>query len=469
MKNSHVVIGAFFLAGALSAQAQENYALWGKSRPITINTSATGANITADTLYDFPLLVRLDSTHAEVFTQAKSGGADLRFRRFPGPALRYKIDNWDSAARKAEIWVSVDVIYPGNATQVIHMLWQKSDAVAASSGAAVFDSAKGFTAAWAMGGAAGPRANATPGGVTARPATTAVDSVFTGRSTRGVVGTADSSRGGPAAGGEYFDVSPMPGFAGGFTFSFWVNVSSTAARNWMRFFDFGIGEAADNIFAGRQAGTSDVIFDVFPSQSIIATGTLVAGQWKHYTMTVNTAGGVSALYVDGASAGTLTATYSDVERTASYLGRSNWAADTYFTGKMDEVQVSKVARKPGWAKLSFETQKPGATLLTFGATGAPASVAPVPRSGAGSMRVSAQGRGYLFSLPARDEALRLSVHDARGRAVWSSAPERGATSLVWNGLGANGQPLARGMYFARLTPLAGAHGAAWETRFAHMR
>jgi hypothetical protein len=60
-------IVAVFGVVVSAAFAQENYATWGKSKPITINTSASGANI-ADTLYNFPLLVRLDSTHAEVFT-----------------------------------------------------------------------------------------------------------------------------------------------------------------------------------------------------------------------------------------------------------------------------------------------------------------------------------------------------------------------------------------------------------------
>lgn len=471
-----------FVAGLVAtvasvSQAQENYATWGKSKPITINTSATGANIT-DTLYNFPLLVRLDSTHAEVFTQSKTGGADLRFRAFPGGPLAYRIDNWDSAGRKAEIWVSVDRILPNNTTQVIHMLWQKSDAVAASSGAAVFDSAKGFVAAWHMGGPIGPRANSTPGGVTAVPATTSlVDIVFTGRSTAGVVGLADSLRGGAAAdGGEHFNVSPMPGFNTGFTFSFWAQISSTATRPWMRFFDFGNGEAQDNLFAGRRASTTTVTWDVFPGQFIDAVDAIVVGQWRHYTMTVtgidevNGAPSQSVLYVDGVSAGTAEAVHTGNPREMSYLGRSNWA-DAYFTGKMDEVHVSKRSRPAGWAKLSFETQKrPAGTVLTFGATGAPVSVAPAVQPGARVMRVHPQGRGYAFSLPAAAAAdMRLSVVDMHGRVVWSSVMAKGSSALAWKGQAANGQALARGMYFARLVPVTGAQSSVWEARFAHTK
>jgi hypothetical protein len=474
MRGTYGIILAAFAATV--AFAQENYGTWGKSKPITINTSPTGANIT-DTLYNFPLLVRLDSTHAEVFTQAKPGGADLRFRTIPGGPLAYRIDNWDSAGRKAEIWVSVDRILPNNSTQQIHMIWQKADAVAASSGAAVFDSAKGFVAAWHMGGAAGNRANSTPGGIPAVPATSAVDSTFTGRSTTGVVGTADTLRGGTAAaGGEHFNVSPMPGFATGFTFSFWAQISSTASRPWMRFFDFGNGEGQDNLFAGRRASTTTVTWDVFPGQFIDATDAIVVGQWRHYTMTVtgiDAIGGTasqSALYVNGALAGTAEANYSNTPRAVSYLGRSNWA-DAYFTGKMDEVHISKRARPAGWAKLSYETQKLAANnVLTFGATGVPASVSPAAQAGVRPLQVNAQGRGYVFSLPAAANAdMRLSVLDVHGRVVWSSVMAKGSTALAWKGLAANGQALARGMYFARLAPVSGAKAAVWEARFAHTK
>lgn len=471
MKRVHGIFATIGLLAVAGFTQEEDYATWGKSRPVVINTSATGAAI-SDTLYNFPLLLRLDSTHAEMFAQAKSGGADLRFRAFPGDPLAYYIDHWDSAARKAEIWVSVDRILPGSATQEIHMLWQKPDAPAASNGAGVFDSAKGFTAAWHMGGPAGNRPNSTPGGVDAVPGTTDSLATFSGRSVAGVVGTADSLAGGTATtGGEYFDVSPMPGFGVGFTFSFWANVSSLTDRTWMRFFDFGNGEASDNLFAGRQAATSDVIWDVFPSQSVLGTSALVTDQWKHYVMTVSLQTGMSYLYVDGVQVGEIWASYNETDRASSYLGRSNWA-DAFFTGKMDEVHVSWVSRPAGWAKLSYETQKPGAnSVLTFGTVGAPVAVAPRASASpaARALRVAAQGSGHVFSIPAPAASdLRVSVLDVQGRAVWSSVLPRGATSIAWSGVDAHGRVAPHGMYVARIAGAADA-GSPREARFLRAR
>jgi hypothetical protein len=196
---------------------------------------------------------------------------------------------------------------------------------------------------------------------------------------------------------------------------------------------------------------------------------LVLNQWTHFMMSVASTGEIDLL-VNGVSAGVNSASFSDVQRDTSYLGRSNWQ-DAYFTGKMDEVHVSKRARPAGWAKLSYETQKRAAnSVLTFGATGVPASIGPASQARARLMRVNPQGRGYLFSLPAAAAAdMRLSVLDMHGRVVWSSVMAAGSSAVEWKGLAATGRPLARGMYFARLAPLSGGLSSVWEARFAHTK
>jgi biopolymer transport protein ExbB len=459
-------IAAFALcAGA--AFAQENYTTWGRVKTITINTSATGANTTEGT-GNIPILVRLDSTQAEVFQQAKTGGADLRFRRVNGPHLAYYIASWDSAARKAEIWVSVDTIFANDANQFIRMYWQKADAPAASSDTAVFSASKGFVAAWNLGGATCPRANYVAGGPTALCTTGVPDGSFTGRSVAGVVGTADSLAGGTgAAGGEYFDVSPMPDFANGFTLSMWAKVTSTTNRSWMRFFDFGNGEAQENLFAGREGTTTTVRFDVLPTQTAISDG-IALNQWRFYTFTVSGEDNINFLpsimnaYMDGEPQATAETNLPVNERASSFLGKSNWAADAYFTGLMDEVHVSGVARSSAWARLSYLTQRPGANLLTFSESGPGASVLPAERARKLSFR--RQGAGYAFDLPSAGSEARLTISDVSGRTVWSRKLGRGETSVVWNAGGA-----ARGTYLARLE-VSGAQGAtAWEGVIAHTK
>jgi hypothetical protein len=139
------LLTAFVAAGAM---AQEDYTTWAHMKVLTLSTSSTGGGAgVAGTVTGFPVLVRLTSAQADVFAQSKTGGADLRFRRLPGPSLPYQIERWDSAGQSADIWVRLDSVR-GNASQAFNMYWGKSSAPAASNGAATFDTAGGYQGVW---------------------------------------------------------------------------------------------------------------------------------------------------------------------------------------------------------------------------------------------------------------------------------------------------------------------------------
>src|SRR5690606_13413644 len=120
------------------------------------NTTASGANVAGE-VRNFPVLIRLGSAESTILSEAKAGGADIRFAR-GDIALPYEIESWSTTA--AAIWVKVDTIKGNNATQKITMYWGKNDANSESNGPAVFDSANGFVAVWHMGGAAAAEVNA---------------------------------------------------------------------------------------------------------------------------------------------------------------------------------------------------------------------------------------------------------------------------------------------------------------------
>lgn len=126
---------------------------WLYSKSIILNTSASGADIQGN-VYGFPVLVRLTSDIFD-FTQARTGGEDIRFTSNNGSPLPYEIEQWDSVARRAAVWVRVDTIYGNNSTQTITMYWGNADATDSSSSAAVFDTADGFHGVWHLGDASG--------------------------------------------------------------------------------------------------------------------------------------------------------------------------------------------------------------------------------------------------------------------------------------------------------------------------
>jgi hypothetical protein len=253
-------VTASLLVSASSVAQTEDYADWIHYRTFDLKP---GLN---NPVTNFPMLVRLDSSNAaDVFTGAKSGGADLRFRRMASQSseswtdhqLSYQIAYWDSAARKAEIWVLVDSLYPydgenmGPYPQALYLYWGKPDAPARSNAAAVFDTANGFVGVWHMGGSSptAARANAVPGGNPAAPSGSTVATGFPLRA--GAIGLADTLRGGTDgaanAADDHFNLGSFTtDFSAGATLSMWIKPASPATSAWNVFMALGNGAPGDS-------------------------------------------------------------------------------------------------------------------------------------------------------------------------------------------------------------------------------
>lgn len=167
------------------------------------------------------------------------------------------------------------------------------------------------------------------------------------------VGSADGQLMNGAAwtnGGIYFDgvndyVSVPDGtcdFSTGFTISLWVYPHSDNGV-WARFADFGNGPYLDNIVFALYAWRS-VIFECYTGStrtiSIYADSVDEDEQWQMYTVTVDS-GGAAAIYKNGqlVKTGTLSAMPRVVSRPHNYIGKSNWSADPYFKGCMDDFRL----------------------------------------------------------------------------------------------------------------------------------
>ena len=142
---NHSIKTNFIVTSACTTFITANNA-WGFSRTFHINTTSSGAEVSGN-VYSFPVLVRLSAGNF-VFSQAKSGGEDVRFVKADGSPLPFEIERWDPAAQQAEIWVKVDTVYGNDSTHNFTMLWGESSATGSSNGAAVFDTANGFAAVW---------------------------------------------------------------------------------------------------------------------------------------------------------------------------------------------------------------------------------------------------------------------------------------------------------------------------------
>jgi hypothetical protein len=344
---------------AATSAAAQDYSAWAHSKDLYYDTSPDGANVTAD-VSAFPVLVRLTAADFP-FAEARGDGRDLRFAKPDGAPLHYEIDVYDSAAGAAAFWVLADTLRGNSKAQLLRIYWGNPSAGASADSGGVFTRANGFRAGWHLGGQFPvERRNAVPGGMPAVPGNYDAD-----EQTPGLIGYADSLDGGNP--GDHLQTwEPFDSLSGGFTFSVWAY--PTAAANWGRFMDFGNGQAQDNLFLTRVAASDSLRFSSLTGatvHSVTAGGAIVQGQWQYFTVTV--AGTTARLYRNGVeiAGGDLGAAITDVRRGSNYLGRSNWGADAYFRGKLDEPEVASVARGADWIKLAYANQKAGQTLLTY--------------------------------------------------------------------------------------------------------
>ncbi|MCW7078695.1 MAG: DUF2341 domain-containing protein [Canidatus Methanoxibalbensis ujae] len=119
-----------FSIGTVSAFSLSGGGDWKYYREITIKENS------GKTLTDYQILVELNSANFD-FSKAKSDGSDIRFST-DSQELSYWIEEWDSNAKKAKIWVKVPLI-PANGETNIKMYYGNPSAGAVSDGDKVFE------------------------------------------------------------------------------------------------------------------------------------------------------------------------------------------------------------------------------------------------------------------------------------------------------------------------------------------
>ncbi len=145
---------------------------------------------------------------------------------------------------------------------------------------------------------------------------------------------------------DYIDVpNGFEDFSVGYTISFWANPS--AAKTWARFIDFGNGAPSDNILVTRRSSSKDLQVDAYKGATrlgtLIVTDAIELDVWQHFVVAVDDAG-QAVLYKNGQSiqTGNL-GILENITRGNNYIGRSNWAADAYYEGYLDDVRIYNYA------------------------------------------------------------------------------------------------------------------------------
>ncbi|CAN7507926.1 LamG-like jellyroll fold domain-containing protein [Duganella sp. LjRoot269] len=122
-----------------------------------------------------------------------------------------------------------------------------------------------------------------------------------------------------------------------------------ASQNWARVFDFGSGTGHYMMLTAR-AGNGPARFAITVNggsneQNIASNAPLPTGQWVHVAVTLS--GSTGTLYVNGVQVGINTGMFLAPFRlqntTRNWIGRSQFASDPYFNGKVDEFRIYRGA------------------------------------------------------------------------------------------------------------------------------
>jgi len=130
---------------------------------------------------------------------------------------------------------------------------------------------------------------------------------------------------------------------GDYTIALWVYWNAAATNT--RVFDFGSGDIAYLALIPRDSqGVMRVSVTgttYFGEQSIQAGSALPTGRWVHLAVTLS--GTTGTLYVDGAAVASNSAIalapFQLGDTTQNWLGRSQYSADPYFNGRMQDLRI----------------------------------------------------------------------------------------------------------------------------------
>jgi biopolymer transport protein ExbB len=336
---SAIVVSMLLFVAAVDADAYWNKE-WTIRKRIDIDTTTNGAAIT-DPIGTVAILVRLHEGNFR-FTDAKEDGSDIRFVAADDKTLlTHHLEKYDGILNEAFVWVKVPDLKPGEKTSIwLYYGNPGSKATRVDDPKGTYDVAT--TLVYHFGENNAPAHDSTTFANNAQNAAVPVMGTLIGPGVRfdgtNTVTIPNSESLAWTEGGET-------------TLSVWVKPAANQAN--------AILFRRETFFVGIDNGIPFV--EVNGSRTAGAPP-LAPGSW--HQIAVVTKGSTTALYVDGQSTATLSAGLPASTAISSLGGDGSGAG---FAGEMDELQISKTARPPGFIKLTSINQGPdkGSKLLTF--------------------------------------------------------------------------------------------------------
>jgi biopolymer transport protein ExbB len=351
------VVGLLVLPG--TAQGWWN-SDWAARKPFRIDTSAAGANVT-EPIGAVPILIRLHPGNFRL-DAAKEDGSDLRFIAGDDKTpLKHHIEKYDALLGEALVWVQIPDLKPGAKTE-FWLYYKNPKAVPAEDAKGTYDPDTALVYHFA-------ERNQPPRDATVW-ANQALDAGFATDTLIGSGLRLDGTRvvGIPAG-------ASLAWPAGGkMTWSAWVKPSEKDSTGVV----FSRRDGRNALVIGLDSGRPYVEVTGTSGADRTSGGAAIpAGGWHHVAVTV---GDGVVLYVDGSPVARLAAALPALGTVSSLGGDKGpeQVADPVrpgarppappatipgFKGELDELQISKNARPPGFIQVSAISQGTDATKL----------------------------------------------------------------------------------------------------------
>ena len=340
MKKNYYLTGLAALLFPIVALAWWNDD-WSSRRQINVDAAATGADI-QETLTDFPLLIRLHAGNFGYFADLAENGRDIRLLKDDKTPLHYQVEHVDALSELGLVWVRLPQVRGGVDTESFWMYYGNANAADGSDSKGLYDTAESLVYHFKEG-------ESIPQDATAylSHATDSKAQILAA----GWIGAAAQFAG---AGPITINAAPQLAVAPdkGWTFSSWIKIDQ--AQNTAKVVDALEGAT------GVELSIQDTALVAHWRDAAGVTDTapvsLGLGRWQLLSVVLTT--DKLTLYVDGVPVA-VAAIHAAAFNPVIHLGDN-------LVGLLDEVQIAGVARSADWLKLTFRSQSPDFTVLSFG-------------------------------------------------------------------------------------------------------
>ena len=317
---------------------------WSIRKQVTLDTTTTGAAI-SDPIGTTPVLIRLHAGDFQ-FDAAREDGSDIRFVADDNKTiLPYHIEKYDGLMGEAFVWVKVPDVRPGAKTS-FWLYYGNASPNMSKGGDAKGTYDPDTVLVYHFNEHGTPAIDSTANGNLSQNAGIATDGSFIGSGIRLDDKTVLTIP--PSASLQWSEGSPI-------TISTWIKLTTLAPEEVI----FSRREGNTNVVVGVD---NNILYLQVTKEGKVQRGAAVTpmsiGSWRHLAVVASTA--TITLYLDGENVASLKASLPAMNSALQIGGDS-------FRGELDELEISRVARSPGFIKLAAIGQgERGTKLLALG-------------------------------------------------------------------------------------------------------